>query len=253
MSDDLFTAAERNNVKRIEELIQDGADVNEKDWDRGSTPLHFAAGGGNLDSIEVLLEYGADINSQDKHGRTPLHCLISQRYDKIALWLIQYCNADPHIQDKRGVAAYDLAQRFFQPEIDAALKNRVVEEPNDEDEEEVQLEPEVEKRNMKLYNIKGKFILVNVTEYDSVGEVLTKFLKVANMPDQFLRFFDLMEVITKRVGSKRYKKQVRLDFNDNLFEKEASWPVDNAESCYFLVNVKERDVPTKVHVAYENL
>jgi len=250
MSDDIFTAAERNNTKRIEELVQDGADVNEKDFDRGSTPLHFACAGGNLDAIEVLLEYSGDINSQNKHGRTPLHCLISERYDKIALWLIQYCNADPHIQDKRGVSSYDLAQRFFQPEIDTALKNRVVEEVVEE-EAEVQADDEAEKKDIKIFNAKGKFLEINVTEFDSAGEVISKFTKKANWPDQFLRYFDLMEVITKRVGSKRYKKQTRLEFTDNLFDKEAAWP--DQESCYFLLAPKERDVPTKVHVAYENI
>jgi len=240
------------NVKRIEELIQDGANVNEKDWDRGSTPLHFACACGNLDAIEVLLEYGGDINAQNKHGRTPLHCLISERYDKIALWLVQHCNADPHIQDKRGVSAYDLAQRFFQPEIDAALKNRVVEEPDEEENVEPE-EDRTEKEKMKIMTTKGSFLLIEVSEFDSAGEVITKFIKAANWPDQFLRHFDLLEVITKRVGSKRYKKQIRMEFTDNLFEKQAAWPVDKAESCYFLLLPKESGVPTKVHVAYENV
>jgi len=32
MSDDIFTAAEQNNVKRLEELLADGTDPNEQDW-----------------------------------------------------------------------------------------------------------------------------------------------------------------------------------------------------------------------------
>jgi len=258
MSDDIFTAAEQNNIKRLEELIQDGADVNEADWDRGSTPLHWACAAGKLDAIEVLLEYGAEINSQNKHGRTPLHCLISERYDKIALWLIQYCNADPHIQDKRGVSSYDLAQRFFQPEIDAAIKNRAIDVGPDEEEEVDGNAEEGEGGNledMKIFTLKGKYRVISVSEYDTAADALVKMLKSSNWPEQYLRHFDLMEVITKRVGSKRYKKQVRLELNENCWEKKAAWlPSDKSgsDSCYFLIAVKA-DAPTKVHVCYDNL
>jgi ankyrin repeat protein len=126
MSDDIFTAAEKNNVKRLEQFLADGIDVNLRDYDRHNTPIHWAASGGNLDAIELLLEYGADVNAQNKNGRTPLHCLISERFDKIALWLIKCCGADPHIPDKRGVSAYDLAQKFFQPEIDGVVLSSIL-------------------------------------------------------------------------------------------------------------------------------
>jgi len=255
MSDDIFTAAEQNNVKRLEELIQDGADVNEADWDRGSTPLHWACAAGNLDAIEVLLEYGAEINSQNKHGRTPLHCLISERYDKIALWLIQYCNADPHIQDKRGVAAYDLAQRFFQPEIDAAIRNRAIDVGDEDQEEDGATGDAGQQEDIKIYTTNGKYRVITVSEYDTAAEVLEKMLKISNWPEQYLRFFDLVEVITKRAGSKRFKKQVRIELNDNCWEKKAAWvPFNKADpdSCYFLIAIKT-DAPTKVHVCYDNI
>jgi len=252
MSDDIFTAAEQNNVKRLEELIQDGSDVNELDWDRGSPPLHFACAAGNLDAIEVLLEYGAEINAQNKHGRTPLHCLISERFDKIALWLIQYCNADPHIQDKRGVSAYDLAQRFFQPEIESAIKNRAIDVGPDEDAEEGA--DEGDKEDMKIFTTKGVFKTISVSEYDVAADVINKMLKACNWPEQYARHFDLMETITKKVGSKKFKKHNRMELSDNCWEKKGAWPVDRsgAETCYFLISVKS-EAPTKVHVAYDNL
>eukprot|EP01124_Arcella_intermedia_P019342 TRINITY_DN26655_c0_g1_i1.p1 TRINITY_DN26655_c0_g1~~TRINITY_DN26655_c0_g1_i1.p1 ORF type:complete len:251 (+),score=55.72 TRINITY_DN26655_c0_g1_i1:31-783(+) len=249
MSDDIFTAAERNNVKRLEELIQDGADVNERDWDRGSTPLHFACAAGNLDAIETLLEYAADINAQNKHGRTPLHCLISERYDKIALWLIQYQNADPHIQDKRGVSSFDLAQRFFQPEIEAAIRNRVADAP-EEEEEPLNLD-NAAKEDIKIVTAKGVTRVVNINEYDTVADMINKMLKACNMPEQYARHFDILEVITKKVGTKRYKKQVILGLGDNVFEKKGAWP-SNDDACYFLFQAKA-EAPTKVHVSYTNL
>lgn len=157
MSDDIWTASETNNTKRLEELLQDGADVNEQDWDRGNTPIHWASARGNLDAIEILLEYGADINIQNKHGRTPLHVLVSERYDKIVLWLVQYCNADPHIPDKRGVTAYDLAQRFFQPEIDRAIANRAQVDEEEEDVEEQESPTLLTSTNFESFLFKKKY------------------------------------------------------------------------------------------------
>lgn len=250
MSDDIFTAAETNNVKRLEELIQDGANVNEPDSDRGNTPVHWACAGGHLDAIELLLEYGADINAQNKHGRTPLHCLISERYDKVALWLIQYCNADPHIQDKRGVAAYDLAQKFFQPEIETAVKNRAAAEPEPEIEEDQQGE-EVG-TPVKIYTRTAAFKVIKITEYDTTLDVIQKFLKVCDWPQQFTRSLDLYSVTTKRVGTKKFRKQTQLPDDAIVADIQKSWPVAADLACHFMLSVKA-DAPTKVHVAYDNL
>jgi len=122
--------------------------------------------------------------------------------------LIQYCNGDPHIQDKRGVSAYDLAQRFFQPEIDAAVRNRAVDVGPEDDGGEGGPQEDDVREDMKIYTTKGKFRVISIGEFDTAGEVLTKMLKLANWPEQYLRHFDLMEVITKRVGSKRFKKRM---------------------------------------------
>jgi len=248
MSDDIYTAAETNNVKRLEELIQDGANVNERDTDRGNTPIHWACAGGHLDAIELLLEYGADINSQNKHGRTALHCLISERYDKIALWLVQYCNADPHLQDKRGVAAYDLAQKFFQPEIDQAVKNRQANtEVDDVDEDNLPDEGEP----IKIYTSTGAVQVIKVVETDTALDVIQKVLRAREWPLQFTRYLDLFNVTTKRVGTKKFRKQTPLTNDTNVTEIYKSWPASPDLACNFLLAARA-DAPTKVHVAYNN-
>lgn len=122
MTDDIFELCKHNSGKRLQELLDEGANPNQvltslpllicKVDTVGNTPLHFACTGGNLDCIELLLEYGADVNAQNSDGRTPLHRLYSERYDKIAEWLIG-CGADPHIADRRGVSAYDLAPKYY--------------------------------------------------------------------------------------------------------------------------------------------
>jgi len=238
-------------LSRLEQLIQDGANVNERDTDRGNTPIHWACAGGHLDAIEMLLEYGADVNAQNKHGRTPLHCLVSERYDKIVLWMVQYCNADPHLQDKRGVAAYDLAQKFFQPEIESAVKNRqVTAEPEDEDHQE----GDDEGTPVKIYTRTGAFQVVKITDYDTAVDVIQKVLKAREWPIQFTRYMDLFNVTTKRVGTKKFRKQTQIPEEATVMDVYKSWPTGPGAAdlaCNFMLSSKE-EAPTKVHVAYNN-
>ena len=97
----IFEAAKTNNLHRVEELLDSGVDPNLKDFDSESTPLHLAcANGGRYffllqfespkarQTMELLVKRGANVNAANKRGLTPLHNLISKRYDALALWLI---------------------------------------------------------------------------------------------------------------------------------------------------------------------
>lgn len=69
----LHEAAEAGkDLAEIRQLIEDGADVNSRDFgDR--TPLHYAAHFNPEPSIvEALIEAGADVNAMDDFGATPL-------------------------------------------------------------------------------------------------------------------------------------------------------------------------------------
>jgi ankyrin repeat protein len=118
----IFNAAEQNNSKKLKALLDAGMDPNTQDYDRGATPLHFAANKGHVEAIELLIDAGADVNAANKRGRTPMHALIEMKFYKIALWLIKYCGGDPHKADSRGLSAYDLAQGFMQKEIDGMFE-----------------------------------------------------------------------------------------------------------------------------------
>merc|ERR550514_2412950 len=82
----LHNAARDGDLEYIEELLEAGADVNEKSANE-LTPLHWAAIQGHHHVVDVLLEAGADITAEDEIGQHPLHFakryLHSQMQDKL--------------------------------------------------------------------------------------------------------------------------------------------------------------------------
>lgn len=64
----IHIAVRNNDINKVKDLIEKGADVNA--WnDNGSRPLHVAAAKANLDIINYLIDNGAIINSRDLNGR----------------------------------------------------------------------------------------------------------------------------------------------------------------------------------------
>jgi len=58
--------------ERIDLLIAQGANVNEKDNNGGVTALHIAVREGDLENVRMLLKFGAKVNARDDQGRTAL-------------------------------------------------------------------------------------------------------------------------------------------------------------------------------------
>ena len=67
----LMRAALDGNTERVRELIDQGADINQRD-DNGRTALMFAVVNLHYETMKVLLEYGADVNAKSKQGGTAL-------------------------------------------------------------------------------------------------------------------------------------------------------------------------------------
>jgi ankyrin repeat protein len=67
----LMRAALDGNTERVKELIQQGADINQRD-DNGRTALMFAVINTHYETMKVLLEYGADVNAKSNKGGTAL-------------------------------------------------------------------------------------------------------------------------------------------------------------------------------------
>ena len=67
----LMRAALDGNTERVNELVHQGADLNQRD-DNGRTALMFAAINSHYETMKALLEYGADVNARSNTGGTAL-------------------------------------------------------------------------------------------------------------------------------------------------------------------------------------
>ena len=102
----LHLAARDGDVKRVDEILAQGADVNMQvrsgerrspEW--GSTPLHYAVRDGHVDVVKRLIEKGANVNAGNDRGVTPLHRAI---YNAEIAKLLLAAGAKPDVADERG-------------------------------------------------------------------------------------------------------------------------------------------------------
>merc|ERR1711885_81407 len=64
----LHDAARRGDLQRLQEFLQDGRNVNSKDF-KGVTPLGYAVGHDQLSVVKVLIDAKANVNQM---GLTPM-------------------------------------------------------------------------------------------------------------------------------------------------------------------------------------
>ncbi|XP_078527385.1 ankyrin repeat domain-containing protein 11 [Lissotriton helveticus] len=96
----LHRAAIRGDARRIKELINEGADVNVKDF-AGWTALHEACNRGYYDVAKQLLAAGAEVNTKGLDDDTPLHDASSNGHFKVVKLLLRY-GGNPHQSNRRG-------------------------------------------------------------------------------------------------------------------------------------------------------
>ncbi len=79
---ELHRAIIAQDLKRVEQLLKDGADVNQLDAKMGNAPLHIAAQCDLPEMIDLLLKHGAFVNLQTpRAGHTPL--MVATWYSKL--------------------------------------------------------------------------------------------------------------------------------------------------------------------------
>lgn len=119
----LHRAVDRNNLALVENMLQQGADINKKI--NGWTPLMTAVYHGNLIIAEYLVKQGADLNLQKDRiksytdrfdGFTALHFAAFYGNTGIARILID-AGADLTIKDDKLMTARDYARQYSFGEI----------------------------------------------------------------------------------------------------------------------------------------
>ncbi|KAL8919594.1 MAG: hypothetical protein Q9172_004922 [Xanthocarpia lactea] len=94
----LFLAAGEGHATTVEMLLENGAEVDARDW-LGSTAMDFAAPGGYEKTVRILLQYGARLDLRDTQGNSALHWAVP--HEAVTKLLLEN-GADPNAQNDRG-------------------------------------------------------------------------------------------------------------------------------------------------------
>ena len=111
MASELHRAAERGNLNRVKELLNQGANIHALDR-YGRQPIHWAARGGHLQIVKFLLNRGAKVNVRDKGSNQPIHFAANRGHLNVVKELLNrgayinspdfYGNTPLHIAAKAG-------------------------------------------------------------------------------------------------------------------------------------------------------
>ncbi|QED50198.1 ankyrin repeat domain-containing protein [Cytobacillus dafuensis] len=103
MKSQFFKAADQGNIAKVNELLEQGIDVNSRD-NQGRTAVMIATYANNAEMVKALIEKGADVNIQDNMKNSPFLYAGAEGYLEI-LKLTVEAGADPKIVNRFGGTA----------------------------------------------------------------------------------------------------------------------------------------------------
>ena len=116
----LIEAIERGNIETLQQLIDEGINVNViRD---GSTPLMIAASKGKPEVAGVLLQAGVNINEKNEDGWTALHKAAFEQPGSGIVELLVHSGIDVDAKNKSGKTALQLAEEKKHRDIIRVIK-----------------------------------------------------------------------------------------------------------------------------------
>ena len=118
----LMRAALDGNTETVRELIQQGADINQRDHN-GRTALMFAVMNMHYETMKVLLEDGADVQTRSTDGGTALMAAAGMAGDLRMVQALLDRGADVHARLREtNETALTFAEKYGRPEIAQLLR-----------------------------------------------------------------------------------------------------------------------------------
>lgn len=117
----LFAVAFCDQPEMAKLLMANGSQVNVIDIN-GMSSLHAAVIVGGAETVKALIAGGADVNIRDTAGRTPLHVAAATDQVSIVELLLER-GANALARDKNGITAAALASENGHPKLGATIRN----------------------------------------------------------------------------------------------------------------------------------
>jgi hypothetical protein len=250
----MMVYAKANDVKNLEIMLKLGVPVDYRDEDTGNTPLMVACQSGQRQAMFYLVEQGADVNAQNIYGAGPLHELIKNKRENLAVWLIKH-GADIYMEDKRTYSPYDLALPWFQKdmkkiaadvditkryEVNEATQTTYSLTKNHTEEKPQGIQTSLP---MRIYFRNDSYKTLSVEPEWTARILVEKVCEKVGM-ENVAQHFQLLEHIRG--------KERKIDADQNVIQAKKKWPLivgpsgsDTDKYCRFIV-LPRSDAPAAV-------